>query len=98
MAFLVPESEKTVRGLKIILFPDSVGLAVGFSVIDEADFQKTRTSLGKKLGKSLKKCEIGDKMLSCELEIGEKKTIFLMADEDGNSKKTLIGCYYYYEK
>jgi hypothetical protein len=98
-AFLVPKSEKTVFGLKVVqLFPSSIGMAVGFSVIVEADFKKTRTSLEKKLEKSFKKCETGDNMLTCELEIGEKKTILLLAEEDGKNNKTLFGCFYYYEK
>jgi hypothetical protein len=98
-AFLVPKSEISVFGLKIVrLFPGSIGMAVGFSVIVEADFKKTRASLEKRLKKTFEKCETGDNMLTCELEIGEKKTILLLAEEDGKVVNTLFGCFYYYEK
>lgn len=97
--FLVPKSEKTVVGLRIVqLFPESIGMALGFSVMVAADFETTRKSLEKQIGKSFEKCETGDNMRSCELEIGEKKTILLMSGENGKSKTTLFGCYYYYEK
>jgi hypothetical protein len=98
-AFLVPKSEISVFGLKIVqLFPGSIGMAVGFSVIVEADFKKTRASLQKRLKNTFEKCETDDNMLTCELEIGEKKTILLLAEEDGKVVKTLFGCFYYYEK
>lgn len=98
-AFLVPKSEISAFGLKVVqLFPGSIGMAVGFSAIVEADFKTTRASLEKRLNKSFKKCETGDNMLTCELEIGEKKTILLLAEEDGKIVNTLIGCFYYYEK
>jgi len=97
--FLVPKSEKSVFGLKVVqLFPESIGMAVGFSVMVEGDFKTTRETLEKRLGKLFKKCETGDDMLSCELEIGEKKTILILAEEDGKNIKTLFGCFYYYEK
>lgn len=97
--FLVPKSKQTVVGLPVVqLFPDNIGMAVGFSVIVDANFETTRKSLEKKIGKAFKKCETDDNMQSCELEIGEHKTITLMAEENVISKTTLIGCYYYYEK
>jgi hypothetical protein len=37
-------------------------------------------------------------MRTCELEIGEKKTILLMAEDNVKSKTTLLGCYYFYAK
>ena len=98
-AFLVPKSEKTVFGLKIVqLFPETIGMAVGFSVMVEEDFKKTRATLEKRLEKPFKKCETGDNMHTCSLEIGEKRTILLMAEENEKAVETLIGCYYYYEK
>jgi len=35
---------------------------------------------------------------TCELEIGEKKTILLMAEDNVKSKTTLFGFYYFYAK
>ena len=46
----------------------------------------------------LKQCEVGDNMRTCSLELGEKKTIVLMAEDNPKSTTTLIGCYYFYEK
>ena len=70
-----------------------------FSVIVNASFDQTRTSLERKLGKPIRKCEPpSDNMRTCELAIGEKKTIVLMAEDNPKSTTTLIGCYYFYEK
>ncbi len=97
--YLVPKSTKTVFGLPLVqLYPDSVGMGVGFSVMVGAGFEETKKILEKEVGKSFTHCEKGEGMLSCELEIGEKKTIFLLSDENDKGKKTLFGCYYYYEK
>jgi hypothetical protein len=98
--FFVPKSSQTVAGLPVAqVFPQSIGMAVGFSVVVNANFDKTRTSLERKIGKVLKKCDPpSDNMRTCELEIGEKKTILLMAEDNVKSTKTLFGCYYFYEK
>ena len=99
-AFLVPKSSQTVAGLPVAqVFPESVGMAVGFSVVVNANFDRTRSSLEKKLGRSIKKCEPpSDNMRTCELQIGDKKTILLMAEDNAKSTTTLFGCYYFYEK
>ena len=74
-------------------------MAVGFSVVVNANFAKTKTIIEKKIGKSFKKCEPpSDNMRTCELEIGEEKTIVLMAEDNVKSTTTLLGCYYLYEK
>jgi hypothetical protein len=47
---------------------------VGFSVVVNADFDRTKTSLAKEIGKSFSKCEPpSDNMRTCELEIGERR-------------------------
>jgi hypothetical protein len=99
-AFFVPTSSQTVAGLPVAqVYPESIGMAVGFSVVVNANFDKTRESLEKKIGKSLRKCEPpSDNMRTCELAIGEKKTILLMAEDNPKSTTTLFGCYYFYEK
>ena len=75
------------------------GMAVGFSVVVNANFVKTKATLEKRLGKSIGKCEPpSDNMRTCELVIGEKKTIVLMAEDNPKSTTTLVGCYYLYEK
>jgi hypothetical protein len=99
-AFFVPLSSQTVAGLPLVqVFPDSVGMGVGFSVVVNASFETTKASLQQRLGRSLARCEPpSDNMRTCELKIAEKRTIVLMAEENAKSTKTLFGCYYLYEK
>ena len=99
-AYFVPKTSQTVAGLPVAqVFPQSIGMAVGFSVVVDANFDKTKASLEKKIGKSIRKCEPpSDNMRTCELEIGDKKTIALMAEDNAKSTTTLFGCYYFYEK
>jgi hypothetical protein len=97
--FLVPTSNTFIAGLRVTqLFPDSVGMGVGFSVTLAGKFDETKRRLEKSLGKPLAKCETSDGMRSCELPIAEKRTVMIMAKDDPRSASTLIGCYYFYEK
>lgn len=96
--YFVPKSDVSIAGLNVVqVFPDSVGMGVGFSVTVEAGFDKTRKVMEDMLGKRLSKCEDSDGMHSCELNIAEQRTFMVMADDNDN-KRTLIGCYYLYEK
>jgi hypothetical protein len=94
-----PKSSQTIAGLPVEqVYPESVGMGVGFSVIVNATFDTAKATLEKRLGK-LMKCEApSDNMRACELEIGEKKTVALMAEDNPKAAKMLIGCYYFYEK
>jgi hypothetical protein len=97
--FFVPRTDKSIAGLRIVqAFPESVGMGVGFSVVVGASFEHTRKVMEKVLGKPLTKCEASDGMTTCELEIAEKRTFTLMAEDNSKATKTLVGCYYYYEK
>ena len=97
--FWNPKIAKSIVGLRIKqAFPESVGMGVGFSVTVDATFDEARRRLEKLLGKSLNKCETGDNMRSCGLEIADKRTVTLMAEDNPKSTVTLIGCYYFYEK
>jgi hypothetical protein len=95
-----PKSSQTVAGLPLAqVYPQSVGMGVGFSVVVNANFEATKVALEKRLGKRISKCEPpSDNMRTCELEIGEKKTITLMAEDNPKTTTTLFGCYYFYEK
>jgi hypothetical protein len=95
-----PKAPQTVVGLPVVqVAPESIGMAVGFSVIVNAGFEKTKTTLERKLGKPFKKCEPpSDNMRTCELPIGEKKTLLLLTEDNPKATTTLFGCYYFYEK
>jgi hypothetical protein len=80
------------------VFPESVGMAVGFSVVVNANFDQTRKAVEIRIGKKLTACENGDNMRMCGLEIAEKKTVTLMTSGDPKSTSALFGCYYFYEK
>jgi hypothetical protein len=98
-AFGVPKSPMAIAGLKVTqVFPDSVGMGVGFSVLVEAPFDVVRRALEQRLGKPLRQCETGDGMRTCELPIAEQRTVMLMSGDPPNDKTTLVGCYYLYEK
>lgn len=98
--FLVPKAPETVLGLPVArVYPESAGMAVGFTVLVNSGFEAARKAVEKALGKPLK-CDPGhpgDEIFGCELELGPKKTV-MIATEDKSSKSTLIGCYYFYEK
>jgi hypothetical protein len=98
-AFVTPKSAMAIDGLKVThVFPESVGMGVGFSVVVEAPFDIAKKTFEQKLGKPLSHCEIGEGMRTCEAPIAEKRTVMLLSGEPPNDKTTLIGCYYFYEK
>lgn len=97
--FLVPRSSESVAGLPIArVFPESVGMGVGFSVIVNAGFDATKSAVERKSGKPFRKCETSDNMRTCAVQIGDKKTLMLMAEDPPTTTETLVGCYYFYEK
>ena len=98
-AFVVPRSRTEILGLRVTqLFPNSVGMGVGLSVTVDAKFEEAKRRLEKTLGKPLGKCGASDGMRTCELQIAEKRTVMLMAEDSPKATSTLIGCYYFYEK
>lgn len=98
-AFFVPKSRDTIAGLGVTrVFPNSVGMGVGFSVFVDAKFDEAKRRFEQALGKPLQKCEVSDGMRTCGLEIADKRTFMLMAEDDAKATSTLAGCYYFYEK
>jgi hypothetical protein len=96
--FFVPRQPTSIAGLRIVqAFPGNVGMGVGFSLTVDAGYDKTKAVMEGMLGKKLTKCEASDGMHSCELEIANQRTFTLMA-EDATKNRTLVGCYYFYEK
>jgi hypothetical protein len=97
--YFLPKAETSIMGLHVTqVYPESVGMGVGFSLIVDAPFDKTRKIFEKALGKPLGKCEASDGMNACELPIAEKRDFTLMAEDSPKSTTTLVGCYYFYEK
>jgi hypothetical protein len=98
-AFVVPNANVSIAGLRVTqLFPNSIGMGVGLSVTVDAPFDKARQIIEKTAGKPLSKCETSDGMRTCGLEIAEKRTLMLMAEDNPKATTTLVGCYYFYEK
>lgn len=98
-AFTTPKAETSILGLRVAqVYPDSVGMGVGLSILVDADFDAARAVVEKSLGKKLGHCETSDGMRACELQIAEKRTVTLMSADSPKTKQTLIGCYYYYER
>jgi hypothetical protein len=97
--FFLPKAPVTIAGLRVLqLYPGSVGMGVGLSVLVDGPFDKVRQSVEHTLGKPLQHCESSDGMRSCELQIAEQRTVMVMAQDDPKTTSTLLGCYYYYEK
>jgi len=98
-AFAVPKSAMAIDGMKVTqVFPESVGMGVGFSVLVDARFDVARQALEHALGKPLRHCETGDGMRTCELPIAAQRTVTLLSGDPPNDRTTLVGCYYLYEK
>jgi hypothetical protein len=97
--YALPKSKVSVLGFPVLqAFPESVGMGVGFSLTVDATFDQTRGAVEKAIGKSLTHCESGEDMKTCELEIAPQRTVTLLAEDKANAHRTLIGCYYFYEK
>jgi hypothetical protein len=98
-AFAAPKAAMTIAGLKVVqVYPESVGMGVGFSVLVDATFDAARKAIEKKLGAPLSHCETGEGIRACDLSIAEQRTVTLMSGDPPNDKTTLVGCYYFYEK
>jgi hypothetical protein len=97
-ALFVPRSAMAIGELKVTqVFPDSLGMGVGFSVLVDATFDVAKQALERELGAPLRQCETGEGMRTCELPIAAQRTVTLMSSDRPNDKSTLIGCYYFYE-
>ena len=80
------------------VYPESVGMGVGFSVVVDAEFDKVKASLEKQVGKSIAECSKEGDSRTCGHTFSEKKTLMLMEGGRGKNAKTLFGCYYFYAK
>lgn len=93
-----PRAPTSVLGYAVAqVYPQSVGMGLGYSVLVNAPFAQVRQSFEKQLGKPLK-CSTSEGTRACELPLAAKKTAMLLASDNPNSKTTLLGCYYYYQQ
>ena len=94
-----PKEKVLVVGLPVLqVYPESVGMGVGFSVVLGASFDTARDHVQKATGKTLTDCDTSDGMRTCGLEVATERTIALMAAENAKDARTLLGCYYLYVK
>jgi len=97
--YFLPKKNISVMGFRVTqAFPGSVGMGVGFSLSVDATFEGVRKAIEKDVGKSLQKCESGEGMRTCELDIAPQRNITLLSEDKPGSHHTLFGCYYFYEK
>ena len=94
----LPKTPLQVLGQAVThVYPQSVGMGVGFSVALSADLAQARNAIEKQLGKPMA-CAKSDGMQACELKVGAKKTVVLMAPLGSPAKTSLVGCYYFYQQ
>lgn len=94
----LPKGPGKVFGFPLIkVFPQSVGTGVGFSLQLGGQLATIRNEVEHQLGKSLD-CSTSEGMTSCGVELGENRSLVLMAFGDGDAAINLLGCYYFYEK
>jgi hypothetical protein len=79
------------------VYPQSVGMGVGFSLVVNADFAQARAAIEQQLGRPMS-CTTGEGVRSCELKLGPKRTALLMNGQNGQAKTSLVGCYYFYQQ
>ncbi|MEI9888026.1 MAG: hypothetical protein WDN08_16290 [Rhizomicrobium sp.] len=97
--YVVPKAPVTIAGFRVLqLYPGSVGMGVGFSVLVDAPFDAVRRRVEHSAGKPLKDCETGDGMRSCAVQLAERRTLMVLTQDPPKNASTLLGCYYYYEK
>ncbi len=90
--YSLPKADTSILGLHVMqVFPESVGMGVGFSVTVAAPFDKVRAALEKAIGKKLVHCEASDGMNSCDLSLSEKRNIKLIAEDENKATHTLVG-------
>jgi len=93
-----PRRPQTLFGFPISrLYPQSVGMGLGYSVVVDAPFANVRQRFEKALGRPLH-CSVSEGMRACELPLAAEKTALLLASDRADATTTQLGCYYLYEK
>jgi len=94
----VPKLPKSVFGWPVAqVYPQSVGMGVGFSLTVNVDHARARAMIERQVGKAME-CSDSEGVRACAVELGAKKTAVLMTDQNGAAKTSLLGCYYFYQQ
>ena len=94
-----PLKPMSLLGLNVVeVYPGSVGMGLGFSVVVNAEFEKVKASLEKQTGQRITECSFQENTRDCGYSLAERKNLTLTEVAKGKNAKTLFGCYYYYEK
>lgn len=92
-----PKAALTVFGLPVVqVFPESVGMARGFSVELRGSHDSARRAMEAAIGRTMR-CEKGDGTLDCEARLAERRTAFVITSDEGRGTQTLVGCFYDYQ-
>jgi len=93
-----PRSPTSVFGWSVTeVYPQSVGMGVGFSLTVNADHARARAVIERQIGKPMK-CSNSEGVRSCAVELGAQKTVVLMTGQDGKEQSSLVGCFYLYQQ
>ena len=77
--FYLPIRPTTLLGHPVVrLYPDSVGMGVGFSVLAAASFEAVKASMEQQMGKPFDRCGVDDGAKTCERKLAKDKTVLLM--------------------
>lgn len=91
-----PKAPMQVLGHSVVqVYPQNVGMGVGFSLVVDVGFAQARAGMEQQLGRPMS-CTTSDGMRACELRLDDKKTAMLVTGLNGNAPTSLVGCYYFY--
>jgi hypothetical protein len=93
-----PKTPLKVLGQTVTqVYPQSVGMGVGFSVVVAAGAAQARAAIEQQIGKPMN-CSTSEGVRACEVQLGAKKTAMLMTGQNGQAKTSLLGCFYFYQQ
>jgi len=79
------------------VYPQSVGMGVGFALTVNADRARARAEIEEQLRRPMT-CATTDGVRSCEVPLASGRTAVLMAEQNGRAPSSLVGCDYFYQQ
>jgi hypothetical protein len=93
-----PRRPVSVFGLPVVkAYPQSVGMALGFSLEVRGAPADVRRAMEKAIGRPLQ-CERAEGAVSCEAKLADRRIALVVAADEGRAQPSLIGCFYYYQQ